>query len=107
MTPRMSVTIPHLNQPDIFAYCLASLAAGWLQPDEIIVLESGSKTLPTAVCHDFPSVRLHKERALGPGTVRNCGVADLVAGAAPRMKVAFALVPARSSLSELSEVCGP
>jgi glycosyltransferase involved in cell wall biosynthesis len=75
MTPRISVIIPHLNQPDMLARCLASLAAGSLQPHEIIVVDNGSKTLPTSLCDRFPAVRLLQEPTPGPGPARNCGVA--------------------------------
>jgi GT2 family glycosyltransferase len=75
MTPRISVIIPHLNQPDMLARCLASLVAGSLQPDEIIVVDNGSHLLPTAVCGQFPGVRLLQETTAGPGPARNCGVA--------------------------------
>lgn len=59
----------------MLARCLASLAAGLLQPHEIIVVDNGSKTLPTAVCLQFPGVRLLEEPLAGPGPARNRGVA--------------------------------
>ena len=39
---QISVVIPHLNQPEALARCLASLAVGARQPDEIIVVDNGS-----------------------------------------------------------------
>jgi GT2 family glycosyltransferase len=75
MTPRISVIVPHLNQPDMLERCLASLTAGSLQPHEIIVVDNGSHLLPTAVCEQFPGVRLLEEPLAGPGPARNHGVA--------------------------------
>ena len=43
---RISVVIPHLNQPEFLARCLASLAAGTRPPDEVIVVDNGSHELP-------------------------------------------------------------
>jgi GT2 family glycosyltransferase len=76
MTPRISVIVPHLNQPNMLERCLASLMAGSLQPHEIIVVDNGSHLLPTAVCEQFPGVRLLEEPLAGPGPARNRGVAD-------------------------------
>jgi glycosyltransferase involved in cell wall biosynthesis len=72
---RISVVIPHLNQPEMLARCLASLAAGQRQADEIIVVDNGSATLPTTVCAAHPGVILLQEQTPGPGPARNKGVA--------------------------------
>jgi glycosyltransferase involved in cell wall biosynthesis len=72
---RISVVIPHLNQPAMLARCLASLAAGTRQPDEILVVDNGSADLPQAVCDAHPGVRLLAEATPGPGPARNRGVA--------------------------------
>ena len=37
----ISVIIPHLNQPEMLARCLASLGDGTRPPDEIIVVDNG------------------------------------------------------------------
>jgi glycosyltransferase involved in cell wall biosynthesis len=71
---RISVVIPHLNQPEMLARCLASLRAGLRQPDEIIVVDNGSKLLPQAICAGVPGVRLLQEVQPGPGPARNLGV---------------------------------
>ena len=71
----ISVVIPHLNQPDMLARCLASLRAGQRQPDEIIVVDNGSATLPAGVCAAFAGVVLLQEPSPGPGPARNRGVA--------------------------------
>lgn len=73
---RISVVIPHLNQPAFLAKCLASLAAGTCIADEIFVVDNGSTEPPEAVCAAYPLVRLLHEPTPGPGPARNCGVAE-------------------------------
>lgn len=73
--PRISVVIPHLNQPAMLARCLASLASGRRAPDEVTVVDNGSAELPEAVCAAHPGVRLLQEPTPGPGPARNRGVA--------------------------------
>ena len=70
----ISVVIPHLNQPDFLARCLASLVAGTRAPDEVIVVDNGSRTLPKAICA-VHGVLLLTEAEPGPGPARNLGVA--------------------------------
>lgn len=72
---RISVIIPHLNQPEMLGRCLTSLACGQHQADEIIVVDNGSATLPTAICAAYPGVQLLQELAPGPGPARNKGIA--------------------------------
>lgn len=72
---KISVVIPHLNQPEMLAACLQSLAAGRRQPDEVIVVDNGSAQLPEAVCAAHPGTRLLQEATPGPGPARNRGVA--------------------------------
>jgi glycosyltransferase involved in cell wall biosynthesis len=68
--PRISVIIPHLNQPQMLARCLGSLRDGIRQPDQIIVVDNGSDVLP-----DVPEyVTLLHEKTPGPGPARNLGV---------------------------------
>lgn len=72
LDPRISVVIPHLNQPQMLARCLGSLRDGTRQPDEIIVVDNGSDVLPVVP----DDVILLQETALaGPGPARNLGVA--------------------------------
>jgi glycosyltransferase involved in cell wall biosynthesis len=71
----LSVVIPHLNDPAALACCLAALADGTRQADEIIVVDNGSAQLPEAVCAAYPAVRLLVERTPGPGPARNAGAA--------------------------------
>ena len=72
---RISVVIPHLNQPEYLAKCLASLAAGKRKPDQVIVVDNGSSVLPTEVVRAYPGTLLLQETTPGPGPARNCGVA--------------------------------
>jgi glycosyltransferase involved in cell wall biosynthesis len=71
----ISVIIPHLNQPEYLARCLASLAVGRRQPDEIFVIDNGSDLLPIAICAAHPGVTLLQEKVPGPGPARNRGIA--------------------------------
>ena len=75
MAERISVVIPHLNQPQMLARCLASLAAGTEAPDEVVVVDNGSHELPTAICAAHPNLRLIAEPTPGPGPARNTGIA--------------------------------
>ncbi len=72
--PRISVVIPHLNQPEFLGRCLASLAAMTRAPDEVIVVDNGSRELPGAICAAH-GARLLAEPEPGPGPARNRGVA--------------------------------
>ena len=71
----IAVVIPHLNQPDFLARCLESLSRMTRQPDEIIVVDNGSKQMPEAVCARYPNLRLVQELTPGPGPARNLGAA--------------------------------
>jgi GT2 family glycosyltransferase len=71
---RISVVIPHLNQPEHLARCLASLYAGARRPDEVFVVDNGSKDMPQATCADYSGVTLLRETTPGPGPARNLGV---------------------------------
>ena len=73
---RISVVIPHLNQPAMLARCLASLAAGTRQADQIIVVDNGSASLPSEICARHAQVQLLQELTPGPGPARNLGVAQ-------------------------------
>ena len=70
---RICVVIPHLNQPDMLARCLASLQAGQRRPDEVIVVDNGSSVLPEQICA-AAGARLLTEARPGPGPARNRGV---------------------------------
>jgi GT2 family glycosyltransferase len=72
---RISVVIPHLNQPEALARCLASLRAGREVPDEIVVVDNGSRELPREICA-AAGARLLREAEPGPGPARNRGVAE-------------------------------
>lgn len=72
--PRVSVIIPHLNQPEHLARCLDALAAQTYPADrfEVIVVDNGSRALPEWVRDR--GVRLEREAEPGPGPARNRGV---------------------------------
>ncbi len=74
-TPRVSVIIPHLNEPDELRHCLQSLDAQRQSgiPFEVIVVDNGSAELPEHVCAGFPGTWLELERRPGPGPARNRG----------------------------------
>ena len=72
---RISVVIPHLNQPEHLVRCLASLYAGSRQPNDVCVVDNGSIEMPQAICANYPSVVLLHEATPGPGPARNLGVA--------------------------------
>jgi glycosyltransferase involved in cell wall biosynthesis len=72
---RLSVVIPHLNQPEMLKRCLASLLAGVRQPDEIIVVDNGSHEMPVGICAAHSGLRLLREPVPGPGPARNTGIA--------------------------------
>lgn len=76
-TIRLSVIIPHLNEPDELRRCLGSLTRQFEAqlPFEIIVVDNGSFEPPSAVCAEFPGVILEVEPTPGPGPARNRGAA--------------------------------
>ena len=73
--PRVSVVIPHLNEPEDLRRCLASLDAQKADgvPFEILVVDNGSRNPPIAVCSEFGNVRLEHEQSPGPGPARSRG----------------------------------
>lgn len=72
---KLSVIIPHLNEPDDLRRCLLSLAAQREDgiPFEIIVVDNGSVEMPVAACRDLSDLRLERETVPGPGPARNLG----------------------------------
>lgn len=76
--PRVSVIIPHLNEPDDLRLCLTALDAQ--RQDgvsfEIIVVDNGSRELPEFARSMVPGVRLLRELTPGPGPARNLGAAN-------------------------------
>jgi glycosyltransferase involved in cell wall biosynthesis len=72
---RISVVIPHLNQPEQLEACLRSLESQSLDRSafEIIVVDNGSASLPEAVVGRHAGVRLLQELRPGPGLARNVG----------------------------------
>ena len=74
----ISVIIPHLNQPEALARGLAALKGQTdvSEPYEIIVVDNGSRQLPTDICEGHGNVRLLSQPIPGPGPARNLGVAS-------------------------------
>lgn len=70
--PRVSVVIPHLNEPAELKQCLAALQEQEVDgiPFEIIVVDNGSRELPVISRAD---VRLERELVPGPGPARSRG----------------------------------
>lgn len=72
---RISVVIPHLNQPDMLDRCLSSIWSGARRPDQVFVVDNGSAALPEAVVAAYPGTVLLHEPTPGPGPARNRGAA--------------------------------
>jgi glycosyltransferase involved in cell wall biosynthesis len=74
----ISVIVPHLNQPEALARGLDALQAqqGVCRAYEIIVVDNGSRQLPTEICNAYANVRLLSQTIPGPGPARNLGVAS-------------------------------
>jgi glycosyltransferase involved in cell wall biosynthesis len=74
--PRLSVVIPHRNQPEALEACLDSLDTQSLARCffEIIVVDNGSVSIPEEIVANHPGTRLLRELQPGPGPARNFGV---------------------------------
>ena len=83
--PLISVVVPHLNQPENLAACLASLADQSINSAlyEVIVVDNGSARIPHEVVEPYPNTQIISEVQPGPGPARNAGIraarADLLA----------------------------
>jgi GT2 family glycosyltransferase len=75
---KITVVIPHLNQPAELAEGLRALhqQVGSTAEVSIIVVDNGSRELPTATCGTWPNVTLVTESIPGPGPARNLGVSS-------------------------------
>src|SRR5438067_13812182 len=76
--PTVSVIVPHLNQPEALAACLASLDAQALDGGrfEILVVDNGSTSSPLPIIQRHARARLLEETEPGPGLARNRGVRE-------------------------------
>lgn len=73
--PAISVVIPHMNQPEHLARCLAALAGQAEAPGfDVTVVDNGSREPPEALCARY-GARLIHEKTPGPGPARNAGIA--------------------------------
>lgn len=76
MPPLLSIVVPHLNQPELLALFLKSLADQFdMSRVEVIVVDNGSRRMPEAEVAPYPFARLDREATPGPGPARNRGVA--------------------------------
>jgi glycosyltransferase involved in cell wall biosynthesis len=73
---KVSIIIPHLNQPQMLDRCLTSLQrqVDALKGTEVIVVDNGSQRQPLDICNRFKFVRLEREMVPGPGMARNRGI---------------------------------
>jgi glycosyltransferase involved in cell wall biosynthesis len=73
---KLSVIIPHMNQPEFLLRCLTSLAkqVDAFPGTEVIVVDNGSRELPTKIIAAYSWARLEQESAKGPGPARNKGI---------------------------------
>lgn len=73
----ISVIIPHLNQPEALERGLSALdqQEGLAAASEIIVVDNGSRAMPTEICSRHANVTLLSQPIPGPGPARNMGVA--------------------------------
>lgn len=76
-TPRASIILPHLNEPDLLA-CLRSLDQQRLDgiPFEVIVVDNGSTVLPEGTVSLIQGARLLYQPIPGPGPARNLGASE-------------------------------
>lgn len=74
----ISVVVPHLNQEEFLYATLEALhSQRAVRADvEIIVVDNGSRQLPTELCRNWPDVRLVSETIPGPGPARNRGIGE-------------------------------
>lgn len=74
--PDISVIIPHLNQNEALTFCIASLQKQNYPLDklEIIIVDNGSKVIPSLHSRVFKNISILSEATPGPGPARNTGV---------------------------------
>jgi glycosyltransferase involved in cell wall biosynthesis len=75
--PRISVVIPHFNEPENLRLCLDAIyRTGPEGPSfEVIVADNGSTVPPFGVCAIYPATRLVIESRPGPGHARSTAAA--------------------------------
>lgn len=79
---KISVIIPHMNQPEHLANSLAALHSQIGAPSQVefIVVDNGSTEMPTEICARWPDTRLFRETTPGPGPARNHGIEQASGG---------------------------
>ena len=103
---RISVVIPHLNQPALRDRGLRSLRRGAHRPDEITILATGAPICPGAVCGASPDLRLLPERESGPGPARTKGGAKSSGDVPAFMDAGSRLGAARPADEAPHPICG-
>ncbi len=73
---RISVILPHLNQPEHLKNSLQALHSQVGAPEDVefIVVDNGSARMPEEICARWPDTRLLRETTPGPGPARNHGI---------------------------------
>jgi len=72
-TPRVSIVIPVYNELDKIGDCLAAIAAGTVQPYEVIVVDNNSTDGTDVVAARFPFVKVLYEKQQGVAYARDRG----------------------------------
>lgn len=74
-TMRLTVIIPHLNEPEDLGRCIQALVSQRQDsiPFEIIVVDNGSHVMPDITCKGIADLRLVRQTDPGPGPARNLG----------------------------------
>src|SRR6056297_2246656 len=72
----LAVVIPHFEDPERLARCLAALVAGGGPEAEIVVVDNGSRCDLSALRAAHPAVRFVTEPRKGAAAARNRGVAE-------------------------------
>lgn len=73
MTNKISVIIPVYNGEKFIEECLSSILKQTKKPDEIIVVDDGSKDKTIDIVKRFKKVKLLKQEHKGPAAARNLG----------------------------------
>lgn len=76
--PSLAVVIPVLDESDNLRFLLEDLRVQRMPPDEVIVVDAGSKdgtqAIVTDLAHTWPVLRLVEHPGATPGTGRNIGI---------------------------------
>ncbi len=79
MTPKNAVIIPHYNDAERLARCLAALGRNDLASTEVVIADNGSSQPLGAILALHPWARLVREEMKGAANARNRGVRETTA----------------------------